>query len=262
MTRITYRSYLRLPDLLDCQLPLSDAHDELLFITIHQASELWLKLCLHELHAARDHIARDELSPAFKMMARVGRIMAQLIQSWEVLATMTPADYAMMRGKLGTSSGFQSDQYRRIEFLLGNKNAGMLGPHAAEPAVHAVLAADLAAPSLYDEAIRLLARRGFAIAEDRCERDWTNPYAPHPDVERAWAAVYADTARHWDLYELAEKLVDLDYRVQLWRFGHLKTVERVIGFKAGTGGTAGVAYLAKVLETPFFPELLTVRTAL
>jgi tryptophan 2,3-dioxygenase len=262
MTRITYRSYLRLPDLLDCQSPLSDAHDELLFITIHQASELWLKLCLHELHAARDHIARDELSPAFKMMARVGRIMAQLIQSWEVLATMTPADYAMMRGKLGTSSGFQSDQYRRIEFLLGNKNAGMLAPHAAEPAVHAVLAADLAAPSLYDEAIRLLARRGFAIAEDHCERDWTNPYAPQPDVERAWAAVYADTARHWDLYELAEKLVDLDYRVQLWRFGHLKTVERVIGFKTGTGGTAGVAYLAKVLETPFFPELLTVRTAL
>jgi tryptophan 2,3-dioxygenase len=259
---ITYRSYLRLPDLLDCQTPLSDAHDELLFISIHQASEIWLKLCLHELFAARDRIAADDLPPAFKMMARVARIMAQLIQSWEILATMTPADYAAMRGRLGTSSGFQSDQYRRIEFLLGNKNPAMLRPHAAEPAVHAILSADLAAPSLYDEVLRLLARRGFAIPPAHLERNFAAPYAPHAAVEAAWAAIYADTARHWDLYELAEKLVDLDYRVQLWRFGHLKTVERVIGFKTGTGGTAGVGYLAKVLETPFFPELATMRTRL
>ena len=262
MADLTYRSYLRLPELLDCQTPLSDAHDELLFISIHQASEIWLKLALHELTAARALIAADDLPPAFKMMARVGRIMAQLIGSWEILATMTPADYARMRGRLGSSSGFQSDQYRRIEFLLGNRNPAMLKAFAAEPEVQAVLAAELARPSLYDEAVRLLARRGFPIAADRLERDWSATTTAHPDVEAAWAAVYADTGTHWDLYELAEKLVDLDYRVQLWRFGHLKTVERVIGFKTGTGGTAGVGYLAKVLETPFFPDLATVRTKL
>ncbi len=259
---ITYRSYLRLPELLDCQSPRSEAHDELLFITIHQTSELWLKLCLHELFEARDRIAADDLSPAFKMMARVARVMAQLIQSWEVLATMTPADYAAMRGRLGTSSGFQSDQYRRIEFLLGNKNAAMLRPHEGEPAVHAVLSADLAAPGLYDDVLRLLVRRGFDIPLAHVERDFAAPYTPHPSVEAAWAAIYADIGRYWDLYELAEKLVDLDYRIQLWRFGHLKTVERVIGFKTGTGGTAGVGYLARVLETPFFPELSMMRTRL
>ncbi|MFS0770762.1 tryptophan 2,3-dioxygenase [Sphingomonas sp. 1P08PE] len=262
MTTITYRSYLRLPELLDCQTPLSDAHDELLFISIHQASEIWLKLSLHELFAARTRIAADDLPPAFKMMARVARVMAQLIQSWEVLATMTPADYAAMRGRLGTSSGFQSDQYRRIEFLLGNKNAAMLRPHEGEPAVHATLLADLAAPGLYDEVLRLLVRRGFAIPDEHVERDFTQGYAAHPAVEAAWTAIYADTARYWDLYELAEKLVDLDYRVQLWQFGHLKTVERVIGFKTGTGGTAGVGYLAKVLESGFFPELSSMRTRL
>ena len=262
MPSITYRSYLRLPELLACQTPLSDAHDELLFISIHQASEIWLKLCLHELTAARDLIAADDLPPAFKMMARVARIMAQLIGSWETLATMTPADYAAMRGKLGSSSGFQSDQYRRIEFLLGNKNAAMLRQFDDEPAIVDLLRAELERPSVYDEAVRLLARRGFAIARERLDRDPTLATAPHPDVEAAWAAVYADTGRYWDLYELAEKLVDLDYRVQLWRFGHLKTVERVIGFKTGTGGTAGVGYLAKILETPFFPDLATVRTRL
>lgn len=259
---LTYRSYLDLPRLLSAQAPLSDAHDELLFISIHQASEIWLKLCLHELGAARARVAADDLPPAHKMMARVGRIMAQLIGSWEVLATMTPADYLVMRGKLGSSSGFQSDQYRRIEFLLGNRNAAHLASFTDEPDVVAELAAELARPSLYDEAIRLLARRGFAIDAGHLARPSAVAYAPHPDVERAWAAVYADTAAHWDLYELAEKLVDLDYRVQLWRFGHLKTVERVIGFKTGTGGTPGVSYLAKVLETPFFPELLSVRTKL
>lgn len=256
---VTYRSYLRLPELLDLQTPLSDAHDELLFISIHQASEIWLKLCLHELRAARDYVIADNLAPAFKMMSRVARIQHQLIQSWEVLATMTPADYTAMRGKLGTSSGFQSDQYRHIEFLMGNKKPEMLDVHAHEPDIAAALDAELRRPSLYDEAIRLLARRGFDVPT---ERDWTQPYVASEPVEAAWTAVYADPQRYWDLYELAEKLVDLEYHVQLWRFGHLKTVERVIGFKTGTGGTAGVSYLAKVLEQGFFPELLSVRTRL
>ncbi len=259
---ITYRSYLRLPDLLDCQHPLSDAHDELLFIAIHQASEIWLKLALHELHAARTLVAADDLRPAFKMMSRVARIQAQMIQSWEVLATMTPADYTKMRDRLGTSSGFQSDQYREMEFMLGNKDAAMVEVHADDPETHARLKMRLAQPSLYDEALRLLARRGLPIPADRLHRDFTRPYAASPEVERAWTVVYADTETYWDLYELAEKLVDIEYHVQLWRFGHLKTVERVIGFKTGTGGTAGVQYLAKVLEKPFFPELLSVRTRL
>jgi tryptophan 2,3-dioxygenase len=259
---LTYRSYLNLPRLLSAQHPLSDVHDELLFIAIHQASEIWLKLCLHELDAARGRIAADDLPPAFKMMARVGRVMAQLIGSWEVLATMTPADYQRMRAQLGSSSGFQSDQYRRVEFLLGNRDPRFVALFADEPEVAEALHVELSRPSLYDEAIRLLARRGFPIAPATRDRDPTVPYAPNDSVERAWAAVYADTAAHWDLYELAEKLVDLDYRVQLWRFGHLKTVERVIGFKTGTGGTAGISYLAKVLETPFFPELATMRTRL
>ncbi|MGK6319146.1 tryptophan 2,3-dioxygenase [Sphingomonas sp. DT-204] len=258
-SNITYRSYLRLPELLDLQTPLSDAHDELLFISIHQASEIWLKLCLHELRAARECIIADDLAPAFKMMSRVARVQSQLIQSWEVLATMTPADYTRMRGRLGTSSGFQSDQYRHVEFLLGNKKPEMVDIHEGEPAVAAALRAELERPSLYDESIRLLARRGFDVPT---ERDWTQPYVASEAVERAWAAVYADPDRHWDLYELAEKLVDLEYHVQLWRFGHLKTVERVIGFKTGTGGTAGVAYLANVLKEGFFPELLSVRTRL
>ena len=211
---------------------------------------------------ARAMIVADTLSPAFKMMSRVARIQAQMIQSWEVLATMTPADYSAMRGKLGTSSGFQSDQYRLVEFLLGNKKPEMVDVHAGEPAVAAALSDELARPSLYDEALRLLAWRGFDLPAEVTERDWAQPYLAHPAVTAAWARVYADTERWWDLYELAEKLVDLEYHVQLWRFGHLKTVERVIGFKTGTGGTAGVSYLAKVLEQGFFPELLQVRTAL
>lgn len=259
---ITYRSYLRLPELLACQQPLSDAHDELLFISIHQASEIWLKLALHELHAARALVAADDLRPAFKMMTRVARIQEQMIRSWEVLATMTPADYTKMRGKLGTSSGFQSDQYREMEFMLGNKDVAMVDIHADDPETHARLKMRLAQPSLYDEALRLLARRGFYIPASITHRDFTQPYIASPEVEQAWATIYADTETYWDVYELAEKLVDIEYHVQLWRFGHLKTVERVIGFKTGTGGTAGVQYLAKVLEKAFFPELLSVRTAL
>lgn len=254
----TYGSYLRLDDLLSAQSPLSDTHDELLFIVIHQASELWMKLCLHELEAAREAIRDERLGTAFKMMARVARIQVQMIQSWEVLATITPADYSAMREKLGSSSGFQSYQYRALEFMMGNKNAALVDiPGAAD-----MLRSELIRPSLYDEALRLLARRGFAISDEWLERDFTQPYAASDAVEAAWRDVYRDPDRYWDLYELAEKLVDLEYRVQLWRFGHLKTIERIIGFKRGTGGTAGVPYLAKVIDQVFFPELLTVRVAL
>jgi len=259
---LTYRSYLRLPELLDQQRPRSAAHDELLFVTIHQASELWMKLCLHELGEARKRIAADDIGPSLKMMARVGRVQAQLIQSWEVLATMTPADYSVMRGKLASSSGFQSDQYRMLEYVMGARDARMARVFADEPDVVAGLQAELARPSLYDEALRLLARRGLDVPADRLERDWSKPAGPDAAVEACWAAIYADSGRWWDLYELAEKLVDLEYHFQLWRFGHLKTVERVIGFKSGTGGTPGVPYLARVVEQRFFPELLNVRTAL
>ena len=259
---ITYRSYLRLPELLNCQSPLSNAHDELLFISIHQASEIWIKLCLHELREARRNIRNDNLSPAMKMMSRVARIQTQLISSWEVLATMTPADYTTMRGSLGTSSGFQSDQYRQMEFMMGAKNARMVAIHDGDPEAQAVLQAELELPSLYDEAIRLLARRGLPIPASSLERDFTQPYVASPEVEAVWADIYSQSEKYWDLYELAEKLVDLEYHFQLWRFGHLKTVERVIGYKTGTGGSTGVDYLARVLEQRFFPELLNVRTKL
>lgn len=260
--QMTYGSYLQLDRLLASQTPLSGAHDELLFIVIHQASELWMKLCLHELEGARDQIRRDDLEPAFKMLSRVARVQAQMIQSWEVLATMTPADYAKFRDSLGPSSGFQSHQYRLFEFLLGAKNAALIAVHEGDPEAHARLSAALAEPSLYDESLRLLARRGFAVPPERLEREWTQPYEPHEGVEAAWIAVYRDAEAHWDLYELGEKLVDVEYRFQQWRFAHLKTVERIIGFKRGTGGSSGVPYLARALEAAFFPELLTLRTRL
>lgn len=259
---VTYSSYLDLDRILSAQHPASGAHDEMLFIVVHQASELWLKLCLHELVAARDCIVADTLRPAFKMLARVARAQGQLIQSWDVLSTMTPHDYSTIRPHLGGSSGFQSAQYRMMEFVLGGRKPDMVRLHDATPEVAAMLRAELRRGSIYAEAIHLLARRGFAISGDVLAREVGAAWAHSPDVEAAWAEIYRDPPAHWDLYELAEKLVDLEYHFQRWRFGHLKTVERIIGFKTGTGGTPGVPYLAGVLKQAFFPELLSVRTAL
>lgn len=259
---MSYGDYLDLDRLLAAQRPLSGNHNELLFIIQHQTTELWMKLVLHELGAARERIRRDSLQPAFKMLARVSRIMGQLIQAWDVLSTLTPSEYMDFRDKLGKSSGFQSHQYRMIEFTLGNKNAAMTAPFRHKPDLHAQVIAALEAPSLYDESLRLLARRGFAL-EPRClERDWRAPYAPNASAAAAWTAVYRDTARHWDLYELAEELVDLEDYFRQWRFRHVTTVERIIGFKTGTGGTAGVQYLRRMLEVRLFPELWDLRTAL
>jgi tryptophan 2,3-dioxygenase len=259
---LTYGAYLGLERILSAQAPRSGEHDEMLFIIIHQASELWMKLSIHELVAARDRIAADDLASALKMIARVSRIQAQMIQSWDVLATLTPSEYARIRPALGQSSGFQSYQYRLLDFILGAKNPGALRVHETEPAVHAALNDMLRSPSLYDEAVRLLSRRGFAISPALLARDWSAPRVASAEVEAAWLAVYRDPARYWDLYELAEKLVDLEYRFQQWRFSHLKTVERIIGRKTGTGGSTGLGYLAKALDTAFFPELLKVRTSL
>ncbi|NBB24124.1 tryptophan 2,3-dioxygenase [Porphyrobacter sp. SLTP] len=259
---VTYASYLDLGRILAAQHPASDAHDELLFIIVHQASELWLKLCLHELTAARECIEADNLRPAFKMLARVARAQQQLIQSWDVLSTMTPHDYSAIRPHLGASSGFQSAQYRMMEFMLGGRDGKHVRLHKSNADWAERLEAEQGRASLYDAAIRLLARRGFAIDAAALERDPAAPYAPNPSVEAAWAEIYRDPQPHWDLYELAEKLVDLEYHFQRWRFGHLKTVERIIGFKRGTGGTPGVPYLEGVLKQAFFPELLTVRTAI
>ena len=259
---VTYSSYLDLDRILSAQHPASDAHDEMLFIIVHQASELWLKLCLHELIEARECIRQDRLRPSFKMLARVARAQGQLIQSWDVLSTMTPHDYSTIRPHLGGSSGFQSAQYRMMEFLLGGRNPDMITMHEATPEVAEALREELAKKSIYAEAVALLARRGLAIPQEILERPVGEPWAHAPEVEAAWAEVYRDPKTYWDLYELAEKLVDLEYHFQRWRFGHLKTVERIIGFKKGTGGTPGVPYLAGVLKAAFFPELLSVRTAL
>jgi tryptophan 2,3-dioxygenase len=250
-----YGDYLALDAILGAQHPRSNDPNELLFIVQHQTSELWMKLALHELAGARDAVRRDDLPPAFKMLARVSRILEQLVHAWDVLATMTPSEYSAIRPFLGTSSGFQSWQYREIEFILGNKNAAMLAPHDGQRALHARLRAAFDAPSLYDEAIALLARRGFAI--DAGAAGGTNS-----SVERAWLAVYRAPREHWDLYELAEELVDLEDAFRLWRFRHVTTVERIIGFKPGTGGTSGVGYLRKMLDVVLFPELWKVRTDL
>ena len=259
---MSYGDYLQLDTLLGAQKPLSPAHDELLFIVQHQTSELWMKLMLHELRAAIRAIAEDDLSSAFKMLARVSRIMEQLVHAWDVLATMTPPEYSAMRPYLGASSGFQSWQYRCIEFALGNKNAAMLKPHSHRPELLAEVEAAWRAPSLYDEALRLLARRGLDVPADHLERDWSKPYESSEGVEQAWLSVYRDPAAHWDLYQLAEELTDLEDAFRLWRFRHVTTVERVIGFKRGTGGTSGVGYLRKMLDVVLFPEIWKLRTDL
>lgn len=259
---MSYGDYLQLDAILNAQKPLSPAHDEMLFIVQHQTSELWMKLMLHELHAAIAHIARDDLPPAFKMLARVSRIMEQLVHAWDVLATMTPPEYSALRPYLARSSGFQSHQYRCIEFAMGNKNAAMLQPHAHHPGRAATVRAAYEAPSLYDEALRLLARRGLPVPVSHTERDWTQPYEASDAVEQAWLQVYRAPQQHWDLYQLGEELTDLEDTFRLWRFRHVTTVERVIGFKRGTGGTGGVSYLRKMLDVVLFPEIWRLRTAL
>ena len=260
--RMSYGDYLQIDTVLSAQRPLSPAHDEMLFIVQHQTSELWMKLMLHELTAAIQHIARDQMAPAFKMLARVSKIMEQLVHAWDVLATMTPPEYTAIRPYLGQSSGFQSFQYRCIEFSLGNKNAAMLTPHAHAPDRLALVQAAYAAPSLYDEALRLLSRRGIAVPGSHLQRDWTQPYTASPEVEQAWLQVYRNSEQHWDLYQLGEELTDLEDAFRLWRFRHVTTVERVIGFKRGSGGTGGVSYLRKMLDVVLFPEIWTLRTAL
>ncbi len=259
---MSYGDYLQLDAILTAQKPLSPAHDEMLFIVQHQTSELWMKLMLHELRAAIGHIARDELPPAFKMLARVSKIMEQLVHAWDVLATMTPPEYSAMRPYLGQSSGFQSYQYRCIEFSMGNKNRAMLKPHEHRADLLAQVQAAYEAPSLYDEALRLMARRGIAVPTSHTKRDWTQPYTASDAVEQAWLTVYRNPEQHWDLYQLGEELTDLEDAFRLWRFRHVTTVERVIGFKRGTGGTGGVSYLRKMLDVVLFPEIWTLRTVL
>jgi len=260
--RMSYGDYLGLDRILEAQSPLSDAHDELLFIIQHQTSELWMKLAIHEIGSAKDAIRAGKLQPAFKMLSRVARIFEQLNNAWDVLRTMTPSEYSQFRHTLGQSSGFQSWQYRAIEFLAGNRSEAMLKPHAHRPEVVALLERILAEPSLYDEALLLLARQGFDLGADAERSEWRTPRAPNKAVMAAWKVVYQAPERYWELYELAEKLVDFEDYFRRWRFNHVTTVERIIGLKRGTGGTAGVAYLRKMLEVELFPELWTLRTEL
>ena len=259
---MSYGDYLHIDQILSAQHPLSPAHDEMLFIIQHQTSELWMKLLLTELGSAIADIRTGSLPAAFKKLARASRIMEQLVHAWDVLATMTPPEYSAIRPFLGPSSGFQSYQYRCIEFALGNKNTAMLKPHAHHPERLALVQSFYEAPSLYDEALRLMARSGVPVPADRLDRDWTQAYVASPAVEQAWLTVYRAPEAHWDLYQLAEKLTDLEDAFRLWRFRHVTTVERIIGFKRGTGGTSGVDYLRKMLDVVLFPELWALRTLL
>lgn len=259
---MSYGDYLHLDQVLSAQHPLSPHHNEMLFIIQHQTSELWMKLMLHELRAAIDNVANDRLGSAFKMLARVSRILEQLVHAWDVLATMTPPEYSAIRPYLSNSSGFQSWQYRCVEFLLGNKNAAMLKPHSHRAERLAEVEQAYRQPSLYDESLRLLARRGLMVPASHTERDWTQPYVANDQVEQAWLTVYRNPDAHWDLYQLGEELTDLEDAFRLWRFRHVTTVERVIGFKRGTGGTSGVGYLRKMLDVVLFPEIWKLRTDL
>jgi tryptophan 2,3-dioxygenase len=254
-----YSDYLHLDEVLGAQHPLSPDHNELLFIVQHQTTELWIKLMLHELRAAIAAIETTELDRAFKMLSRVSRIMEQLVHAWDVLATMTPTEYSAIRPFLAASSGFQSWQYRSVEFLVGNKHAAMLAQHSERPDALAIVEGDLHSPSLYDESLRLMARRGLLIPADHLARDWTQPYVADAQVEDAWFTVYHRPADHWELYQLGEELVDFEDAFRQWRFRHVTTVERIIGVKAGTGGTAGVTYLRRMLDVVLFPELWSVR---
>ena len=260
--RMSYGDYLQIDRILTAQSPLSPAHDEMLFIIQHQTSELWMKLALHELDAARRMIAADRAQEAFKMLARVARIFEQLNSAWDVLRTMTPSDYTTFRTTLGQSSGFQSWQYRLIEYAVGNRNLAMLRPHAHRPDLTEKLEAELARPSLYDEALRHLSRMGLPVPENVIERDLRQPWEWNQQVQDVWEIVYRDPASHWQAYELAEKLVDFEDYFRRWRFNHVTTVERVIGIKRGTGGTSGVSYLRRMLEVELFPELWRLRTDL
>ncbi len=260
--KLSYGAYLNLDQVLSAQRPLTGEHDELVFIIIHHVQELWLKLVAHELELAIASVRADDLPPAFKALARVTRIQEQLIRAWDVLSTMTPADYLAFRNALGPASGFQSFQYRLVEFRLGAKDARMVLPHRHAPEHHARLTAALNEPSLYDEALRLLARRGFAVPKEVLERDFSLPYESHAAVRDIWLSIYRTAQEHFDLYELAEELVDVEDWFQQWRFRHMKTVERIIGFKRGTGGSSGVAFLKTALERSFFPELWELRTSL
>ncbi len=258
----TYGSYLQLESLLSAQRPVSDHHDEMLFIIQHQVTELWLKQLVHELRSAIALIDADDLAPALKRLARIKAIQRQMFEQWAVLETLTPVEYVQFRDALGKASGFQSAQDRTVEFLLGNKTPGMIKVFGHDPRLRDQLQTDLEAPSLYDAYLRHLARRGHEVPPEVLERDVTQPYEAHPGVVEVFRRIYADPDVHWEDYEAAEELVDVEEGFQLWRFRHLKTVERVIGFKRGTGGSSGVAFLQRALELTFFPELLDVRTRL
>ncbi len=260
--KMSYGDYLGLKTILDAQSPLSDAPDELLFIIQHQTSELWMKLMLHELEAARTAISEDHMPEAMKLLARVSRIMEQLNSAWDVLRTMTPSDYTQFRDSLGLSSGFQSLQYRLIEYALGNRNTAMIRPHEHVPESLELLNQELAKPSIYQVVLSFARRQGLSVPESVTETPAERPHVEVPEVMALWQAVYRDPAKHWALYEVGEKLVDLEDYFRRWRFNHVTTVERVIGFKRGTGGTGGVSYLKRMLEVELFPELWHVRTEL
>jgi tryptophan 2,3-dioxygenase len=258
----SYGGYLGLERLLGAQQPRSSHHDEMLFIIQHQTSELWMKLMIHELAAAIAHVKSDDLAPCFKILARVKQIQRQLFEQWGVLETLTPSEYAMFRNVLGPASGLQSHQFRAIEFLLGNKISNRIDVHRYDSRISTFLENLLRSPSLYDEFLRYLARKGMPVPAERVERDWTQPYERHPGVTAVFKTVYESTQQYWAEYDMCEKLVDVEENFLLWRFRHVKTVERIIGFKRGTGGTAGVSFLRKTLETSLFPELIDVRTEL